>query len=89
MDITTAMTPPPTEQQSEYAQKDMSGHSEMMCQVLMQLGRIDAKLDMIIAEDKAEDDKEKETEGAGDGPQLATNPAIYSPQLEFDLPPLM
>lgn len=80
MDITSAMTPPPSEQQAEYASKDMGSHSDMMCQVLMQLGRIDAKLDMIIAEDKKEMSEPS--------PQLATNPAIFSPQLEFDLPPM-
>lgn len=87
MDITSAMTPPPSEQQAEYASKDMGSHSDMMCQVLMQLGRIDAKLDMIIAEDSKEDSKE-EIKMSESSPQLATNPAIFSPQLEFDLPPM-
>lgn len=85
MDITTAMTPPPSEQQSEYAQKDMSGHSEMMCQVLMQLGRIDAKIDMMMAEDKKEDESEKESEGESEGIKL---PDLYSAQLEFSMPGL-
>lgn len=81
VDMGSAMASPMSQEQESYSSSDMSTHSEMMCQLLMGLGRLEAKVDMLMKEDTAE----KESES---GPELATNPAIYSNQLEFDLPPL-
>lgn len=60
IDVMAAMTGPSAEQE-DYAKKEMSGHSDMMCQVFMQLGKLEAKIDMLMASEK-EDEKEKETE---------------------------
>ena len=79
------MMKPPMDAKQESFSKETGGHAEMMAQVLMGLGRLEAKIDMMMAEDKSEDAKEKEYDS---GPELATNPAIHSTQLEFDLPPI-
>lgn len=85
MESMTEYMAPPLDSNQESFSKDTGSHGEMMCQVLMGIGRLEAKIDMMMAEDKSEDTKEKEYDS---GPELATNPAIHSTQLEFDLPPL-
>lgn len=79
--IETAMTPMTGENGV------MGYHAEMMAQVLIGLGRLEAKVDSMAEEDKAEDAGESEIE-TEDATPLSTNPALYSTQLEFDLPPL-
>ncbi len=52
--------------------------------------RLDA-LEKLICADEEEDKMEDKMEGSGneDGPQLATNPAMHSNQLEmYDIPPI-
>ena len=83
MDIQGMMAAPMDAKQESFS-KETDKHGEMMAQVLMGLGRLEAKIDMMMAEDKKEDTGEKETEDSG--PELTTNPAIHSTQLEFDLP---
>lgn len=88
IDVKRAMMPPPSSEQEKYSE-GMGSHADMMAHVLMGIGRLEAKIDMMIAEDKSEDksedkkDKKKGAESSG-GSYLATNPALFSNQLEFD-----
>ena len=68
----------------------MGYNANMMCQILMKLGALEAKIDSIIKDEEDDDMMEGEPADGDDksGPELSTNPALYSPQLEFDLPPL-
>lgn len=75
MDVATAMMPAPDTKQEEYAKQDMGGHAEMMCQLLIGLGRLEAKVDMLIAEDKQEDSKESEIES--DNSMQGMLPALF------------
>lgn len=79
MDMQGMMAPPLDYKQEEFS-KESGSHGEMMCQVLMGLGRLEAKIDMMMAEDKKEE--------SGYSEPVATNPAIHSTQLEVDLPPI-
>lgn len=75
------MMKPPMDAKQESFSKETGGHAEMMAQVLMGLGRLEAKIDLMMAEDKSEDYKESEP--------VATNPGVSSPVLEeLELPPL-
>lgn len=56
----------------------------MLAEILRGQGKIEAKLDQLIA-DELESESETETESE---PQLATNPAIHSNMLDFDIPPI-
>lgn len=81
MDMNQMMAPQASPEQEGFA-KESGGHAEMMAQVLMGLGRLEAKIDMLRC-DEAEDEAESE------GPELATNPALNSTMLELpDLPPI-
>lgn len=79
MDMQGMMAAPMDAKQESFS-KETDKHGEMMCQVLMGLGRLEAKIDMMMAEDKKEE--------SGYSEPVATNPAIHSTQLEFDLPPI-
>ncbi len=81
IDMGTVMAQP-SDEQEDYAEGEMDGHSEMLCQTLMGLGRVEAKLDMLLGIEK------KESRVEYSGPELATNPAVHSTQLEFDIPPI-
>lgn len=59
----------------------------MLAEILRGQGKIEAKLDQLIA-DELESESETETESEDSGPQLATNPAIHSNMLDFDIPPI-
>lgn len=79
MDMTSLMAAPPNANQEAFG-KEAGGHADMMAQVLMGLGRVEAKLDMIL--DSEEDESEKESESN-------PNPLINSTMLELDdLPPV-
>lgn len=84
IDVKRAMMPPPSSEQEKYSE-GMGSHADMMAHVLMGIGRLEAKIDMMIAEDKSEDKKgkKKDSESSG-GSYLATNPALFSNQLELD-----
>ena len=84
MESVTEYMAPPLDSGQESFSKDIGSYGEMMCQVLMGIGRLEAKIDM-MAKDRSEDSKEKESDS---GPELATNPAIHSTQLDFDIPPI-
>lgn len=56
----------------------------MLAEILRGQGKIEAKLDQLIA-DELESESETEIESE---PQLATNPAIHSNMLDFDIPPI-
>lgn len=56
----------------------------MLAEILRGQGKIEAKLDQLIA-DEMESEPETEIESE---PQLATNPAIHSNMLDFDIPPI-
>lgn len=58
----------------------------MLAEILRGQGKIEAKLDQLIADEMdCENETETETESE---PVLATNPAIHSTMLDFDIPPI-
>ena len=70
-------------------QKESGSHAELMCEILMKMGRLEAKLDMLLDYELMEpEESESESESMESGKELATNPALYSNQLEFDIPPI-
>lgn len=71
----------------------MANIDPVIAEILKSQGRLEAQVAMLMAESCAEDSEEKESEaeyGDDSGPELATNPAISSPMLEFDfdVPPI-
>lgn len=63
----------------------------VIAQILQDQGKLMARLDAVekaIMCDSEEDKAEGETESEDSGPELSTNPAIHSTQLEFDIPPI-
>lgn len=61
MDVGNLMGAPVSSEQEAFGQK-VEGHGAMMAQILMGLGRVEAKIDMMMAEDKAEDESESDPE---------------------------
>ena len=61
MDIGNLMSAPVSSEQEAFGQK-AEGHGALMAQILMGLGRVEAKIDMMMAEDKAEDEDESESD---------------------------
>lgn len=61
MDVGNLMGAPVSSEQEAFGQK-AEGHGALMAQVLMGLGRVEAKIDMMMAEDKAEDESESDPE---------------------------
>ena len=61
MDIGNLMSAPVSAEQEAFGKK-AEGHGEMMAQILMGLGRVEAKIDMMMAEDKDEDEDEDESD---------------------------
>ena len=59
MDIGNLMGAPVSSEQEAFGQK-AEGHGALMAQILMGLGRVEAKIDMMMAEDKEEDESESE-----------------------------
>lgn len=66
MDMISAMAPGASSEQSDYS-TEMGTHGELMAQILMGLGRLEAKVDMLMQEDAAE----KEAEPSSATPQLS------------------
>lgn len=65
-EVTAALISPVSQSDSEVEmQGESESNSDMMCSLLMKMGGIDAKLDMLLAAEK-EDEKEAES-GASDG----------------------
>lgn len=67
----------------------------VIAEILRCQGKLEAKVEMLesqLAEMRGEEASESEDEGEIEMPEgnqeLATNPAIYSNQLEFDIPPI-
>lgn len=90
-EVTAALTTPmaPTESpkgEAEYA-GEMDGHASMMCEVLKNQGRLEAKLDMLLAaeaEDDSEDMAESETETTSATDGVLSLPS--SSQADFYMP---
>lgn len=64
-EVTAALTSPVTpdsEGEKEYA-GEMGNHSDMMCSLLMKMGGIDAKLDMLLAAEKEDEAEDKPNDG--------------------------
>ena len=61
MDISNLMGAPVSAEQEAFGQK-AEGHGALMAQVLMGLGRLEAKIDMMMAEDAKEDSEESDSE---------------------------
>lgn len=61
MDVGNLMGAPVSSEQEAFGQK-AEGHGALMAQVLMGLGRVEAKIDMMMAEDKEEDESESDPE---------------------------
>ena len=61
MDIGNFMSAPVSSEQETFGQK-AEGHGALMAQVLMGLGRVEAKIDMLMAEDAKEDSEESDSE---------------------------
>jgi hypothetical protein len=65
----------------------------VIAEILKCQGALEAKVEMLeakVADLMGEEAGEMESEPESEGPEpaLATNPAIYSNQLEFDIPPI-
>ena len=61
MEIVDCMQAPIGSNQEAFG-KETKDHAEMMAQVIMGLGRLEAKIDMMMKEDTKEDSNESESE---------------------------
>ena len=67
----------------------------VIAEILKSQGRLEAQVEMLQAQvaelmcEEASDDAEEESGAEAESePQLATNPAIHSTMLDFDVPPI-
>jgi hypothetical protein len=66
----------------------MANIDPVIAEILKSQGRLEAQVAMLMAESCDSEEAESESEYDSGGPELATNPAINSPMLEFDIPPI-